>query len=693
MAPVDRREHRQQRVRGAGPSSVQATFGFSFGALGAKAAKQTSLPPQLSSSRTPVRGTPLSTGGSTQRHRTASVSRSGSLKPKKTVIDLNVTPQLGKRKRGSPSAQPSTDKVDEDELSPDREDILRSVEQSRRVIGTISPIREEPGEIPDELSILEDSVNTSRKIVVDNSTTVTNGTPRSISARKQPPGSRMRPRALSPNELQAQAGTVRRSVSRLSMSIGREVVAPGRLLAKKPKVASASQDRIGSDTAGGDIIDEESEDELSPSKPDTGTTGLPRKTTTPQEDAQEQLEMDADELSSLLQPSPTQNISTVIEPIVQQKSMSRPPGYRDTESGPVKRKRPSKTDAQRNDQTTASASTKPARRGRPPKHVESQPAQDEATVMSRNGSKQSSEVAPLQNGADRILGERSQDMETIGPRHIQAGSPVEEVVNLAEREDLNDDEEREDREASALGSQPSTKRRPHKQSSRITSPAKKTRGSQQKLSGIKQAISVMRIKGSTVRGVTVADTARTILEENIDHRLTRMTERLQNSQDSIKRKELRGEINLTLSFKESMNEKLLDLQDANDVLSTNFKKMKLFKSDNAKLRKDILNLQNSRQEVALEHDDLQAQYEFRKAQAEARNSLNINLFDIESAVRNGRNRAREEGREDEGPTVPLTMLLETVSRDVGASGGGLLENVKRFNGVLERAARWLESRA
>lgn len=167
---------------------------------------------------------------------------------------------------------------------------------------------------------------------------------------------------------------------------------------------------------------------------------------------------------------------------------------------------------------------------------------------------------------------------------------------------------------------------------------------------------------------------------------------MHTSQDSTLRKELRGEINLSLSFKESLDEKLLDLQDANDVLTTNLKKTKLFKRSNAELRKEILTLQFHRQEIALEHDNVQVEYEEEKARIEARNTLSANMFEVEAAIHNGREKARREGREDEGPEVPLSMLLETVGRNVSSFGGGLLDNVKGFNSMLEKAAGWLEGR-
>lgn len=201
------------------------------------------------------------------------------------------------------------------------------------------------------------------------------------------------------------------------------------------------------------------------------------------------------------------------------------------------------------------------------------------------------------------------------------------------------------------------------------------------------------MKGYGVRGITVADTTRTILEEAIDHRLNRMLEKAQILSDPARRKEMRSEVNLALSFKESLNEKLLDLQDANDVLTTNLKKRRIFKRDNAELRKDILALQNGRQDIALEHDDVQSEFDSEKARVESKNTLSMNMFDIETAIQNGRTKARQEGREDEGPDIPLSMLLEMVGRNVGSTGGGLLANVKSFNSTLERAAGWLEGRA
>jgi hypothetical protein len=679
------------------PSSVQADFGFSFGALGAKSAKQSSLPPQRSSRRTPVQSTPRGANGSARRHRSASVQRSGSSKRTGTPKDHTITPQLGKRKRGSPNAQPGAEVDEEDELSPDREELVRSVEKSRRVVGTISPIREELDNAPDELSMLEEGVSTARKPVV-NAAAVTNGTPLSVLAQKRLSSGSVRQKTPIADRIGNLSVTSRQSISRRSRSIGAEATTPSMAANHRPRLSSASHFE-NFNTPGIAAAEEDSEDELSPPKISEITPRVVTKTISPSADVQQEETMEEDELSALLQPSPAQNATPIVEGSARKhdsrEAISETPAAAPRAAARGRPRRVVEEDEDEDDTTTA-APAKPSKRGRPSKQVESRPSEPHATPVLRKPGKRGKKSALLEDEAVEELDELSPDTERTTQQSLKPSRAAKHVVELSDGEDSDAYEEpEEEEEVREPTPRPTAKpqSQPQKQVSKDNSSPKKPARKRQKLSGIKQAISVMRIKGSVVRGITVADTARTILEDNIDHRLTRMAEKLQSSQNSANRKELRGIINLTLSFKESLNEKLLDLQDANDVLSTNFRKMKLFKRDNAELRKEILTLQNNRQEVALEHDDVQGQHDAEKAHAEARNTLNANMFDIEAAIQNGRKKAREEGREEEGPEIPLAMLLDNVGRNVGSHGGGLLGNVKMFNSALERAAGWLEGRA
>jgi len=445
--------------------------------------------------------------------------------------------------------------------------------------------------------------------------------------------------------------------------------------------------------------DDESEDELSPQL--NGATprvvgSEPRPQPTGEEDAK--MDMDMDELSSPIQQTPVQKTPVQKTPVqktsVQKTSVQKTPVQ-------TVQKTPLADQAVRNQvkEKDPTIAPQPSKRGRPRKEAAAPESEPRATpAIPRPKPNKRSE--PVAVAADETVDELSPERERTfakpaeSVRLAKPSSRKEEVEEISSAQEESAEDEVPSADETEITPRPATKSHSPKQVPRnkpLTErlPPRK----RQKFLGPKHAISVMRIKGSAVRGITVADTTRTVLEETINHRLNRMAESLQTSQDSDRRKELRSEINLSLSFKESLNEKLLDLQDANDVLSANFKKIKLFKRDNTELRKEILGLQNSRQEIAIEHDYVQAHFDAEKAKVDARNTLSDNMFDIEAAIKNGREQARKQGRENEGPEIPLSMLLETVGKDVGSRGGGLLANVKSFNGLLEKAAGWLEGRA
>jgi hypothetical protein len=404
-------------------------------------------------------------------------------------------------------------------------------------------------------------------------------------------------------------------------------------------------------------------DELSPPHNNTTTPRVVSRESIPNDTPREGEDGDLDELSPA-QPSAPDNKASAVE-ATHKKAVATPVPIRS------------------------------AARGRPRKSVQRHEAESVVTPATRKPGKQRNQKAVAEEEVD---GEQEDELSPETERTTQStpklARRVEEDAHVSEKEsDIYEEEVEPEQDAQEPARKFVAKRTSPKQAQHAKPSSEKPPRKRQKALGPKLAISVMRMKGYGVRGITIADTTRTLVEEAIDHRLGRMSEKMQTSQDSAQRKELRSEINLVLSFKESLNEKLLDLQDANDVLTTNLRKLKIFKHDNAELRKDILALQNGRQETALEHDDIQAEFEAEKIKVEARNTLSTNMFDIEAAIQNGRKKAKQESREDEGPNVPLSMLLETMSRDVGSIGGGLLANVQSFNNTLERAAGWLEGRA
>ena len=659
------------------PSSVQASFGFNFGALGARTTKQPSLPPQPSSRRTPVQRTPRGTNGSVQRHRSASIQHSGSSRRQKTPKDHTVTPQLGKRKRGSPHAQLAADDVDADELSPDRDDAVRSIEKSRRIVGTVSPIHEEFDEAPDELSILDNGNTITPKVLLGTSA-ISNGTPVSGMAKKRASMNRMPQKTPNTSKSGSMAISSRKSIPQRSKSTDLTPFTPG-LFPDSRSRPSASHFDPKLDTPSAVLAAEESEDELSPSQLNGTVLDVVTTELSSQPAAQDDVD-DGDDMDELS--SPMQITSTP-------KTLTTRNTADDGSSHPAKRAVTLMVAEEEEHEPVVKAPSDTIRRRRLPKSTKANEVKARATPIASRPNKdlpkdeQGREIDELSPESERMAYRHKNRQKQRNKQNLDKSDA--EIPEVTENRELE-----EQPEPTPL---PTVERQSPKQTSRPKTSTEKQPNKRQKFSGPKHAISVMRIKGSTVRGITVADTTRTILEETINYRLNRMAEKMQTSSDAFRRKDLRSEINLSLSFKESLDEKLLDLQDANDVLSINLQKMKLFKRDNGELRREILTFQNNRQEIALEHDDIQATFETEKGRVDARNKLNMNLFDIEAAIQDGRKRARREGRDDEGPEIPLSMLLETVGKDVGSHGGGLLANITAFNGVLERAAGWLEGRA
>jgi hypothetical protein len=666
---------------------------------------------------------------------------------------------LGKRKRA--------DNGEEDELSPDREELVRSIEKSRRVVGTVSSIREEADNAQDELSMLgeeavfgksmrvnrtlvqaleEGSSAVQREAVFGKSTRIKrspiqvlgqkHATPAnvpqrtpivqrsgrlSVTARQSmsgrskstdpvpatpslPPNGRPRPSAASRLSNEVETAPAEESEDELSPQangatprvVGREAQSTTQEDTQMNVVDELSP-QVNRDTPR--VVDRKSQsttqedptmnivDELSP-QANGATPRIVSSEQRPQPRAQEATEMDVDKLSSPTQPTTIQNTPAATRMVVEQDSRAEESA---SVPQPAKRGRPCRVVEDDDEAVPATAPTKLVQRGRPRKEAV-QTSEPQATPAVRKPKPENAKEAVVEEEIEE-LDELSPDRTRTLKQPAESAKNIDAVEISSASEDSDENEEPEPEEEVEPTARPIPKRPSPKKTQRAKPSTEKPPRKRQRFLGPKHAISVMRIKGSAVRGITVADTTRTILEETIDHRLSRMVEKLQSSRDSDRRKELRSGINLSLSFKESLNEKLLDLQDANDVLSTNFKKTKLFRRDNVGLRKEILGLQNSRQEIAIEQDDVQTEYDAEKAKVDARNTLSDNMFEIEAAIKSGRDKARREGREDEGPEIPLRMLLETVGKDVGSLGGGLLANVKGFNRVLERAAGWLEGRA
>ncbi|KAF2279361.1 uncharacterized protein EI97DRAFT_430441 [Westerdykella ornata] len=635
MAPLDRAEHRQQRMRGAGVANVQTNFSFNLGAL-SRPAKQVSLPPPLPRTRTPVANTPPGRPGSAQRHRSASVKSSSVKRGPQTARQGIVTPQLGKRKRGSDEAA-GTDANDVDELSPEHHLGNPSpTEIAIRIAKTVSPVREVDDDMQDELSLL-DVVNHeapaslfTKPVRNDSSTPKIRDTPSNIDNQA---------RGLSKPVPVTPVGPIIRK-QRLDQKVGQTGQAPegnrkerGLSQPDSDIRQSASHNKS---TAGETFI-EDDVDELSPEQ--SSARGFQSASTT----------------QAFLQQTPT--IST---------------GQRGPESTTSPKGGRLRVMATHEDDEEEDI-------------VQSTPALDKPRRIQR----ESIDVAESRRGSEANPDHEDHGAHTARRERDQARrSPEESGGKSPSPEEFDDGQQESDEIPPMQRRTPPFRARAPGKKTMTKLPAEKPAKKRRK-TGPSQIIQVMRLKGFAVNALTVVDTTRNLMEEWTTHRINKMTEQLTNVNDGSRAKLIRHHRNVILAYRDQLEDDLLELQDANDTSIDNVKKLKQFSSENKRLRKEYFQLQRDREQIALETDDITEGFLNEKKDIETRHGLSSSLYDIQAAIQSGKEKARAEGRENEGPELPLNMLLENVSMNFGQSTG-LLWKIKDLNGFLGKTASLLE---
>ncbi|PVH97907.1 hypothetical protein DM02DRAFT_596805 [Periconia macrospinosa] len=719
MAPVDRHERRQQRVRGAGATGVQANFGFNLAAFAPKA-KQASAPPQSSRrtrTPTPSRRTPGSSkisAKSAKRFRSVSVHRSGSVRRSTTPKIRTVTPQTGKRKRGSKHALPAADDGEVDDLSPEHEKRFPSVENGRKVAASVTPIREEADDVPDELSILEEETGSARKIA-DNGSVISTGTPAPVSGAASRTPKSVPEKTPIADRVGNMSISLRQSIVRRSKSTELQVT-PKTLPNGRPRVSSASHFDESFNTPGANPDEEDSEDELTP-RPNREETPRSVVSITPAGPAPEE-EGEIDELSSPAQPIQT--------PKAQNSAKQKPvesPAEEQEDAAPVRRRgRPKRviTDEEEDEvQATPAKTSQPLRKKRTSNlSIEERAYPDDEDNIP-------DEISPEANRVKQLPPPRNLPNKMM--KKPDPNPPTIDISSAEESHTYDPDEHASEEEETQEPTRPTSNPKPPPSKRQKTQPNTTT------TSGPKYTVSVMRLKppsSSTTsttkprnvlppisaRGISVADTTHTLITQTTTAYISRLASKLSSLPPpssstppttlATTKKHLRTRINHTLAFTESLREKLLDLQDANDVLTSVSKSRRVLHAGNRALRRTFLEVQREREDVALLTDRAQDAFEGTKGKIERKKVLSEYLEGIEGAVRRGREEARRRGRDAEGADgeADVGAWVVRVGREVaggggggeggkGGGGGGLLERLKGFNEGLERAAMWLEGRA
>jgi hypothetical protein len=555
------------------------------------------------------------------------------------------------------------------------------VEKSRKIAGPVSLIREELEEA-DELSILGDDAGSARK--VDKAASVQpHETPAPAAAKVQ----RLLLRTKGQTPVVNGNGKLTAASHPFKAKSHESAPTTPAIVAQRDNVPSASSSRSGPNRTTSTVNHEaaESDDELATPQPSSATHRPVSRAPSSQSFPQDEEQMEVDELSPV-QVETRANLTS--KPKTNPQSVSN--GIQPKDHRPIlnlaNRFKPSVVVEEDEDLVQTTPAPSKLRRVK----------NKSARVEEGDDDTEADEISPEHPRIRQVPARPL--LHPSSAVHLSSNTMFSDRPNGSEQSDDEEEEEEEEEEQEQEELEPTPRpdlKAKHSQTHVSLKQKQRRRPyrKRQRLGGSIQLIQVMRLKGSKVKGYTVADTTRTAMEEYIDERVALLSVRFQGTQDLARRKQIKTRINLQLSFKEALSERMLDLQDVNDSLTSRAHKLKLFKRRNAELRKEILAMQNSRHEIAFEYDNVLAEFEAEKEMFESRNRLSTAVFDIQAAIRRGKEKQEELQRTEDGPEIPISMFLETVGRSVGSVGGGLLDEVTSFNGALERAAGFLEGRA
>lgn len=227
---------------------------------------------------------------------------------------------------------------------------------------------------------------------------------------------------------------------------------------------------------------------------------------------------------------------------------------------------------------------------------------------------------------------------------------------------------------------------------RLSKPLKRTESNDE--SGHESSDPLQDPTSYSVSGISGADVLRNTLMETMEKSIKKLVGAAEITDDREQAKEYKRSVGIITKFKEDVMSRIRPIIDRVDA-GTRFKHdLKARKKEKARLTAELLEAKKEHDEIIVEMDYIRDEHHKQREAHKRQLKLNEALFDIEFAIQNGKQRAKELGREDEGPELPLEMLISEVSDSVSSrqAGGGLLQQVSEFNKVLEKSATLLEGR-
>ncbi|OAX81119.1 hypothetical protein ACJ72_04540 [Emergomyces africanus] len=192
-------------------------------------------------------------------------------------------------------------------------------------------------------------------------------------------------------------------------------------------------------------------------------------------------------------------------------------------------------------------------------------------------------------------------------------------------------------------------------------------------------------------GVNPADVLGQICRESLEKTLSILEDGIAKESNASRQGEWTRKRKAVELFGTELEQRLFDMSellDSNFVLSARLKKEK---RDVASLRNRLVELRKQREDVALRIDEVRRKYNEDEHIKTEHDNLNNSLHDLQLAIDR---RRKIDDEQAANPAAGLEFLLRTVAQDVSsiASGshGGILNQIRTFNGQLERTVALLE---
>ncbi|KAI1001103.1 hypothetical protein K3495_g7096 [Podosphaera aphanis] len=207
-------------------------------------------------------------------------------------------------------------------------------------------------------------------------------------------------------------------------------------------------------------------------------------------------------------------------------------------------------------------------------------------------------------------------------------------------------------------------------------------------------LQIMNMEMSHIRrnDVNVMDVLSQICHEVIESEMDTLQEKFERCKNSIQRREYRTKRHILELFDNNLQTRLLEYSLNLDNVHSLERRLRDEQKRKIHLRSEVLRVRNEREKVALQMDEIRIQHERVRNVGIAQDNLNDALHHVDLAVDTGREKFPNASN-DLKDFIGTQLLVKKIAQDVSSKSatGGLLNQVKEFNGFLERASVALEN--